>query len=117
MHGMRRVWFFRFAVLIAAGIAALGFVVMTLWNWLLPELFSGVHPIGYGQALGLLLLSRILVGAWRGHGHGRWHKHRHWESLTAQERASLQAGRHGCCGRQDPPPAGDASSGGAVPVA
>jgi hypothetical protein len=32
-----------------------GFVVMLLWNWLMPELF-GLKRIGYWQAWGLLLL-------------------------------------------------------------
>ena len=44
-----------------------GEIVMHLWNWLLPPLF-GWHEITFGQALGLLLLCRILFGGsgWRG---------------------------------------------------
>lgn len=113
MHSMDRVRFFRFGVWIVAGIAALGYVVMSLWNWLLPEVFYGVHTIGYVQALGLLVLCRILVGGLRGHGHGRWHTHR-WDNLTPEERASFQAGRHGCCTRQTPPPPTDGARDGAV---
>ncbi len=48
-------------------IAIGGGLVMWLWNWLLPPLF-GWPQIGFWQALGLLLLCRILFGGseWRG---------------------------------------------------
>ena len=46
-----------FLLLIALG----GEIVRRLWNWLLPALF-GVSEITFWQALGLLALSRILVG-------------------------------------------------------
>ena len=49
---------FRIALLVVVGIAALGWVVMLLWNWLLPALFVGAQPVNYCQALGILLLSR-----------------------------------------------------------
>jgi hypothetical protein len=41
---------------------AVGGVVMLLWNWLIPVLF-GLKTISYMQALGLFLLSRILLGS------------------------------------------------------
>ncbi len=33
-----------------------------LWNWLMPEIF-GLGRIGYLQALGLMALARLLIGA------------------------------------------------------
>jgi len=44
-----------------------GQVVMLLWNWLLPPLF-GVRLLTFWQALGMLVLCRILFGGcgWRG---------------------------------------------------
>lgn len=36
-------------------------ICMWLWNWLMPAIF-GLPTIGYLQALGLIILSRILVG-------------------------------------------------------
>jgi len=36
-------------------------LVMVLWNAIVPELFGG-PPLGYWQALGLLALSRLLIG-------------------------------------------------------
>ena len=51
-----------------------GWIVMSLWNWLLPSLF-GWPQLGFWQALALLVLCRILFGNWsggRGHGGSRW---------------------------------------------
>jgi hypothetical protein len=44
-----------------------GEIVLHLWNWLLPSLF-GWHIITFWQALGLLLLCRILFGGFGMHG-------------------------------------------------
>lgn len=48
----------------------LGWVIMWLWNWLVPALFSG-PVITYWQAWGLFILSRILFGSWGKGGHRR----------------------------------------------
>ena len=83
--------------MVIVGVAALGWVVMFLWNWLLPTLFTGVREIGYVQALGVLVLSKILFGGLRGHGcHGRWHKSR-LENMTPEEREKFKAGLSNCC--------------------
>lgn len=87
----------KIGILVAAGVAALGWVVMSLWNWLLPELF-GMREVGYLQAIGVLLLSKILFGGFRGHcGHGHWYRHR-WERMSPEEREKFMAGMKGCCG-------------------
>jgi hypothetical protein len=46
-----------------------GEVVMRLWNWLLPPLF-GFREIAFWQALGILLLCRILFGGFGFRGGG-----------------------------------------------
>ncbi len=51
-------------------IAIGGEIVRQLWNWLLPLLF-GWGPITFWQALGLLVLCRILFGGLGLHGSGR----------------------------------------------
>lgn len=56
-------------LLIAAGFGA---VVMVLWNWLMPLLF-GLVTINFWQALGMLLLARILFG---GFGFGKRMNHK-----------------------------------------
>ena len=87
----RKSWCLRIALLVVVGIATLGWVVMLLWNWLMPSLFAGVQEVGYLQALGILLLSKILFGGFRGGGHGRWRGHRqHWENMTPEEREQLK---------------------------
>lgn len=44
-------------------VAAMGLLTTTLWNWLIPTLFNGPKII-FAQALGLMLLGRLLVGGW-----------------------------------------------------
>jgi hypothetical protein len=51
-------------------IAIGGEIVLQLWNWLLPPLF-GWPQITFWQALGLLVLCRILFGGLGRHGSGR----------------------------------------------
>ena len=67
--------FLKFALFTLLFIAVYGVALWVLWNWLMPALF-GLPAISFWQALGLLLLSRILfggfLGRWRGSGgHGR----------------------------------------------
>jgi hypothetical protein len=42
-------------------VLAFGYVVLLLWNWLMPDIF-GLRAITYLQAIGLLLLVRVLFG-------------------------------------------------------
>lgn len=92
------------ALLAFLGFIALGgYLVQVLWNWLLPDLF-GVPSVTFWQALGLLLLSRILfggVGGRRG-GHGWGHGSRmrarirermaeRWHDLPDEKRDRLRA--------------------------
>ncbi len=50
--------------LILAVVALLGLIVMQLWNYILPEI-SGLKRISYWQAVGLLILCKILFGSFR----------------------------------------------------
>jgi len=81
------------AILIAAiAIPLFGWVVMSLWNWLMPAVFA-VKPIGFWQALGLFLLSRILFGGFGGNGGRRHRPHRmmeQWELMTPEERVRFR---------------------------
>jgi hypothetical protein len=88
------------AIVIAA-LGALGTIVMLLWNALVPALFHG-PALQYWQALGLLILSRILFGGLRGRGaYGRWGRGRwreRWEQMTPEERAQLRERFASRCG-------------------
>jgi hypothetical protein len=52
-----------FAIAGLALLALLGWVVMLLWNWLIPEIF-GLPSVSYWQAWGLLVLCWILFKSW-----------------------------------------------------
>lgn len=81
--------------------AAFGFVVMSLWNWLMPAVF-GWHVITYWQALGLLILSKILFGGMRGRSgpnmRWRYRMMERWEQMTPEERDKFRQSMRGRCG-------------------
>ena len=56
-----------------------GEIVLHLWNWLLPPLF-GWRELTFWQALGMLVLCRILFGGFGRHGSGR----SHWRNRMAE---------------------------------
>ncbi len=103
-----------FVVLALAFIAVLSVVVMSLWNALVPSLFHG-PTLQFWQAVGLLILCRILFGGFRGRGGHGWHGRHHWgermwrqrwENMTPEERERLRAKfQHRCGWRDAEPPA------------
>jgi hypothetical protein len=103
----RNKWIFFVAPLaLAAFIAIGGEIVMHLWNWLAPALF-GWRQVTFWQALGLLVLCRILFGGFGGHGqdHSRsWRKSdQRWERMTPEERDKFrQDMRSRWCGGEAP---------------
>lgn len=69
---MKKLWIKKglmFLFLFIAAVLLFGLLVMSLWNAILPEVL-GVQAITFIQALGILLLSKILFGGFRG-GFGR----------------------------------------------
>src|SRR5580698_7087035 len=75
-----------------------GFVIMHLWNWLMPAIF-GLRLITFWQALGLFVLSKIIFGGFhRHHGdrrHWRQHMKERWENMTPEDREKFRAGMRG----------------------
>ena len=60
-------YFGKFVVLGLAGLALFTYVVLLLWNWLVPELFKGPE-LTYWQTLGVMVLAKILfTGVGQGH--------------------------------------------------
>ena len=80
--------------------------VKLLWNWLLPPLF-GWHMITFWQALGLLVLCRILFGRLGGRGRPnfRGRMAERWDRMTPEEREKFRHGMRGRCGSFGPEPA------------
>ena len=82
-------------------LAVFGYAVLYLWNWLMPMLF-GLPAITFWQGWGLMVLSWILLGGFRGlGGHGRsapggrsrrgnWERWRRWREMTPEQRAALR---------------------------
>ncbi len=79
----------KIAALVVLAAAVFGYVVMALWNALIPDLFHG-PVITYWQAIGLIILSHILFrgGSHAGHSHRRWHANR-WKSHFEKRYAAM----------------------------
>ncbi len=95
----------KFAIFGLLFFALFTFVVMSLWNWLMPALF-GWRVINFWQALGILVLSKILFGGFRGGPHRDWNWRRRmfarWESMTPEEREKLRERMRSRCGSFGP---------------
>lgn len=112
---MKRFWFrrgLRFVAFAVLFIGLTGVAVMSLWNALLPAIL-GVSVISFWQALGLLALSRLLFGGFRGpwgrpgfgaRGSGREHWKQkmteRWKTLTPEQRASMRQKWGSRCGER-----------------
>ncbi len=107
-HRLRRI--LKFLPFVVLFVVVFGFVVMGLWNWLMPAIF-GLKPIGYWQAWGLIILGRVLFGGFRMGGRGDHWRHRmreRWEKMTPEEREKFRQGFYGRWGCV--PPADDKTS-------
>lgn len=78
----------------AIALLVFGFIVMTLWNAILPQTVN-VKPINFGQALGIFLLAKILFGGFHGRWGGarRWPQHmqERWAAMNPEEREKLRS--------------------------
>jgi hypothetical protein len=77
----------KFVVIGIAFFALFTWVVMLLWNWLVPELFHGPE-LNYWQTLGILILAKILFA---GMGSPR---HRHPSSWKDKQTWRDRSWRH-----------------------
>jgi hypothetical protein len=101
---MRNYWLLRavkIGMIALVAVTAMSFLVMTLWNVLLPGIFS-LPTITFWQALGLLVLSKLLFGGFRppaGAG-PRWRRRmfERFEQMTPEEREKFKRGMRGRCG-------------------
>lgn len=77
----------KFLVLGIVFITAVGFATMLLWNNLIPDLFHG-PIITFWQALGLLLLGKLLFG-WHNHHGSKWERGREWKARMREKMANM----------------------------
>ncbi len=94
-HSHRKFWFLiPFAVV--GFVAVFSWAVYALWNGVLVEVVA-VKTITYWQALGLLVLAKILFGGFPGRGGPcggpPWRRRmmaKHWESLSPEQREKMR---------------------------
>ena len=111
MKGYRIARALKFLLFGAVAVTLFSGVVMGIWNWLMPAIF-GSRVITFWQALGLLVLSRILFGRFGGPRRGMHWRHRmmgRWSQMTPEEREKFMEGMKGRCGRFQSPVTGPAA--------
>ncbi|PWU02024.1 MAG: hypothetical protein C5B52_06220 [Bacteroidetes bacterium] len=95
---MKRGFWIRKAVMIvffaALFITVFSYVVMLLWNAILPQVLH-VSSINFIQALGILVLSKILFGGfhggWRGRGgHWKYKMREKWQNMSVEDREKFK---------------------------
>lgn len=83
---LRIVGFVLLGIIGATGLALLfGYVVMWLWNWLMPAVF-GLGVITFWQAVGIIILARLIFGGFKHHhdNHDKWSKK--WPGKHSREK-------------------------------
>lgn len=84
-----------FTVLAIAAMAVFGFIVMSLWNNILVAVLH-VSAVTFWQALGILVLGKILFGGFNGGcgrnrgGHWKKEMQEKWQGMTPEEREKVK---------------------------
>ena len=101
--------FLFFLVFVALALFLVGNIIMYLWNEILADA-TGVRTLNFWEALGLLLLSRILVGGLRFGGSKKpWsgprsrfksHWREKWMDMSEEDRAAFKAKWRERCGKK-----------------
>jgi Ca2+/H+ antiporter, TMEM165/GDT1 family len=106
-NNMKKLWIRKglmFLVIFAAAVFLFGWLVMALWNAILPAVI-GVKAISFIQALGILVLSKILFGGfggrhWRGSPQWKQKMKQRWDNMTPEEREQFKAEWKNRCGHR-----------------
>jgi len=86
-----------FGILGVGFLALLGWAVMALWNWLMPDIF-GLKRLDYWKAWGLLVLCLILFKSWGTGGNSRRtdrKRRRHLRSYMQEDQPSADEAPEG----------------------
>jgi hypothetical protein len=85
------------------GLAVFTEILMLLWNNVLVQVVH-VSAVSFWQALGLLVLSKILFGGFRGAHWGRsqWKRNmmQRWDNMTPEEKDKFRGEWEKRCGRR-----------------
>ncbi|BAO76745.1 hypothetical protein WPG_2515 [Winogradskyella sp. PG-2] len=82
-----------FGIIFITGLAILfGFVIMWLWNWLMPMIF-GLTTLTYWQAVGVFILFKILLGGCGGCG-GKEKKHSKKSNCKIESKGEFSKWKH-----------------------
>ncbi|MBS1531040.1 MAG: hypothetical protein JSU01_12080 [Bacteroidetes bacterium] len=101
-HFRKKMIFIPFLVL--AGLALVSYIVMLLWNALMPVIFH-LGIITFWQAAGLLILAKILFGFGKGghRGGAPWMRHRmeRFKHMSPEEQDRFREQWRERCGKWD----------------
>ena len=108
---MKRWWFRRIGkgiLFLIVGLLVFGLIVMGLWNVIIPEVFKG-PVLGFWQAVGLLLLSHLLLRGWAPWRYGNGWRRDRWRrrfeeklaSMTPEEREKFKEEWKSRCGHSE----------------
>lgn len=92
---MKNRWMLKSVLFAAVAIVAMAAVVMWLWNWLIPDIFNGT-TINFFQAIGLMLLCRILFRGFIGFKGGQhfYERQKEWkekfEKMSPEEKEKMR---------------------------
>ena len=100
MRGRRFLRVLKVVAIVIVAFTVFGFVTTHLWNYLMPGLF-GLRTLTFWQAVGLIVLGRLLFGGFGPRfGGGPWRRHmkERWEQMTPEDREKFREGMRGRCG-------------------
>ncbi|MBL0054889.1 MAG: hypothetical protein IPP31_01620 [Chitinophagaceae bacterium] len=98
-------WGFLFIPIFIGGLFLFTWVVMLLWNAVLPAAVTAINPIGFWQAMGILALSKILFGgfggkSWRGSPQWKQKMKQRFENMSPEEQENFKAEWKNRCGHR-----------------
>lgn len=81
-------FFFQKLFFVLVIIALISLIVLLLWNWLMPAIFN-LPEINYLQAIGILILSKILFLGIGKHNHrDHWKNREYWEKRFKENQSN-----------------------------
>jgi hypothetical protein len=105
---MKKWWLMKavkIVIFVALAVLVFGFVLMKLWNALIPEIFNA-HEITFIQGIGLFVLAKLLFGGfghrWGGRpgwkGHWKYRMEQKYANMTPEQREAFKAHWKNRCG-------------------